>query len=409
MLTAKQVERTAKPGRYRDRGGVPGLLLQISTNGAKSYVLRYERHGRERMLGLGSASILSLKDARERARQARLLILDGIDPVDHRRAQKAAALAAAAKVLTFKQAAERYHAAHEAEWNSSHGDQVLASLQQHAFPVFGHLDVAQIDTPMVLKALQPIWQTKTTTAMRVRGRIESVLDYAVVHGARPAGHNSARWKGHLDQLLARPNKIAKVEHLAALPYAELPAFMEKLRTLDSIPARALEFTILTAARSGEVTGARWQEIDFETATWTVPAERMKGGTEHRVMLSPAAISLLRALPVEDNNPNIFVGSTAGAGLTKNAMRDAALHLIRSDITVHGFRSTFSDWAHECTSHSDHTIEISLSHKVGSAVERSYRRGPMAAKRVKLMADWAKYCASTPISKGDNVTAIRAAT
>ena len=409
---------------------MPGLYLQVTkrksnngvkaakTKSAKSWLLRYELHGKEHMLGLGSAAIFNLKEARERARSARQLIADGTDPLQTKHATKAAAKAAAAKALTFREAAERYFDQHQAEWtNDSHRDQFLASLKSHAFPAIGGMDVAAIDKADVLRVISPQWTTKSVTMDRVRNRIEAVLDWAVVLDHRPPGTNPARWRGHLDQVLPAVRKVAPVKHHPALDYKLLPAFMADLREREGSAARGLEFMIMTAARTGEVTGAVWDEIDLDNAMWTIPAERMKktGRTgqrrEHRVPLSPAAVKLLRNLPGEDDNPFVFIGPQPGEGLSKMAFTRVMDLLEHRDITVHGFRSSFSDWANEETRHSNHTIEISLSHKVGNEVERAYRRKDMFAKRVRLMADWSKYCASPPAAtkgKTDNVVSINEA-
>ncbi len=407
MLTAKKVERVKEAGRYRD-GLVRGLLLQVTDSGAKSWVLRYELHGKERMMGLGSAADFNLKEARERARNARQLLADGIDPLATKAAAKVAAKAAAAKALTFRQAAERYFDQHQTKWtNASHRDQFLASLQGYAFPVLGDMDVAAIKLNDVLRVVEPQWTDKAVTMDRVRNRIEAVLDWAAVRGHR-SGDNPARWRGFLDQVLPAARKVAPVKHHPALDYKALPAFMAELRQQEGVAARALDFLILTAARSGEVTGARWDEINFEEATWTVPPERMKAKREHRVALSPAAIDLLHKLPREDGSDFVFIGPVAGRGLSYMAFSRLMERMQRRDVTVHGFRSTFSDWAHESTSHANHTIELSLAHLVGSEVERAYRRKDMLAKRQKLMTDWAKFAASTPVGKANNVTPIRRA-
>jgi integrase len=387
---------------------VPGLLLQVSDSGARSWVLRYMLHGRERMLGLGPVTAFNLKEARDRARSARQLLADGVDPLDVKRQRRAEAKAAAARKLTFAEATERYFNQHQAKWtNASHRDQFLSSLRNYAFPIIGDMDVATIRLADVLRAIEPHWTTKSVTADRVRNRIEAVLDWCVVRGHRPPGTNPARWKGHLDQVLPPARKVAPVTHHAALPYAALPAFMAAVREReDSIAGRALEFLILTASRSGEVLGARWDEIDLDGVMWTVPASRMKAKREHRVPLSGAALDLLRALPREDNNPFVFIGPNSGRGLGHMAFTRVLERMGRGDITTHGFRSSFSDWAHEQTAHASHTIELSLAHNVGSEVERAYRRGPMLAKRVRLMADWAKYCCSFPVQVTDNVVALR---
>jgi integrase len=404
MLSQRFVERHSKPGRYRD-SVIAGLLLQISQNGAKSFVLRYQLNHAEHMLGLGSASAFTLKEARSRARAARQLLADGLDPLAAKRADQSAAKAAAAKRLTFREAAEKYFDQHQGEWRSvSHRDQFLTTLRTHVFPTLGDMDVAVIATDDVLRALEHknFWTEKTITADRTRGRIEAVLDWATVRGHRPPGTNAARWKGHLDQVLPSPRKTKPIVHHAAMDYREVPAFMVALRADKSVTARALEFLILTAGRTGEVRLATWDEINFAEATWTIPAEKMKNKREHCVTLSPAAVDLLGALPRERGNPHIFIGPLAGRGLSRMAMTYVMQRVERDDVTIHGFRSSFSDWAHESTAHSNHTIEISLAHNVGSEVERAYRRGPMMAKRVKLMADWAKYCAAPEkvATKGD---------
>jgi len=394
MLTQRTADREHKPGRYRD-GLVRGLLLQVSSNGAKSWVLRYERNGIERMMGLGSASDFSLKDARERARQARQLLADGVDPLAAKQADRQATRLAEARKLTFREAAQRYFDQHESKWHSvKHRDAFLGTLGLHAFPTLGNIDVAAIDTPDVLRALEPIWNTNAITADRIRNRIEAVIDWAIVRNHRPPGTNPARWKGHLDQVLPAARKVAPVVHHAAMDYRELPQFMKELRHEDGSGPRALEFLILTAARTGEVMGATWNEIDLDEATWVIAAERMKGRREHRVPLSPAAIDLLKKLPREKGNPFVFVGRRAGTGLSHIALPWTMERMgLKGAATVHGFRSTFSNWCHEQTAHSAHTIEISLAHNVGTEVERAYRRTDMINKRRQLMEAWSRYCTS----------------
>ena len=398
-LSAKKVAKLKGEGRYHD-AAVPGLYLQVThtnTGIARSWLLRYELNGGpERNMGLGSLSIFSLAQARERAREARRLLADGVDPLEAKRQRRAAAMAADAKRLSFRQAAEQYFNAHQAEWTSaSHREQFLAALGNYVFPHIGHLDVAAVETSHVLRVLQPIWLTKTATATRVRQRIEQILDFAVVGGHRPPSTNPARWKGHLSELLAKPGKIAPVQHHPAVPYAELPGFMAELRAREGTAARGLEFAVLTAARTSEVLGAVWDEVNLTDAVWVVPGSRMKGGREHRVPLSTAALDLLRALPTEEGSPFVFIGPLPGKGFSDMALTRVMQRIGRTE-TVHGFRSTFSDWAHEQTAHANHTIEISLAHAVGSDVEKAYRRGDMLAKRVRLMADWAKYCCSPPV-------------
>jgi integrase len=393
MLTAKRVERVKAPGRYHDGHG---LYLQVVNANNKSWLLRYERGGRERWYGLGPTHTFSLKEARERARAARQLLHDGVDPIDHRKAQRAVLAAAKAKAITFAEAAQRYFDQHEGKWrNAKHRQQFLSTLKTYAYPLLGSMAVADIDTPAVLRALEPIWLVKTETANRTRGRIESVLDWCTVRGYR-SGDNPARWKGHLVEVLPARSQVAKPVHHAAMPFRQVPAFMAALHDREGTAARALEFCILTAARTGEVIGAKWDdEIDFADKTWTVPAGRMKGGREHRVALSERAVELLQNLPSEDGNAFIFVGPRAGSGLSNMAMTQVLKRMGRTDVTTHGFRSSFRDWAAECTNYPNHVVEMALAHAVGDKVEAAYRRGDLLAKRRQLAEAWAKYCTNPP--------------
>lgn len=408
-LTAKRVARLLKkrPGRHHDGHG---LHLQVTSPTNASWLLRYQRHGKEHWLGLGPIHTVSLADARMRARAGRLQLLDGIDPVQAKREAKAAAKLTAARKLTFAEAAEAYFKQHRASWRSQkHAHQWMSSLQAHAFPVLGFMDVAMITTPDILRVIEPLWHDRTVTGDRVRNRVESVIDWAVVRGHRPAGTNPARWSGHLDQVLPAVKAVAKPVHFAALPVPELPMFMAKLRGQQGVAPRALEFAVLTAARTGEVLGARWPEVEFANKVWTVPAERMKRPTEHRVPLAPAAIELLQNLPREAGNEFVFIGAKAGAGLSPSSLSRALKRVGHDSITTHGFRSVFSTWAHDSTGHAPHAIEISLAHAVGSEVEKSYRRGDMFNKRVRLMNDWAKFATSKPVAaKGDNIVPMHGA-
>jgi len=392
MLTSRGVERAKHPGRY-PCALIRGLYLQITPAGSKSYVLRYQLRGQERWMGLGGASEFTLSEARTRARAARQLLADRIDPLVGKQAAEEAAKLAAARKLTFREAAERYFDQHAGRWRPSHRDMFLTTLRAHAFPTLGAMDVASIDKPDILRTLEPIWKSKSVTADRTRSRIEAVLDWATVSGHRPPGTNPAKWKGHLDQVLPAARKLAPVVPLAAMSYRAVPVFVARLRALDSVAARALEFLILTAARSGEVIGARWSEIDLTEKTWTVPAARMKSRREHRVALSPAVIELLRKLPRHDGDDLVFGGLSARWG-----MRQVMQRLGQAGAaTVHGFRSAFSTWANEQTAHASHTIEISLAHNVGTETERAYRRTDLVAKRAQLMQSWATYCL-TPFAK-----------
>jgi integrase len=400
-LTALAVTRTTVPGYYSDGAG---LWLQVSGSGSKSFVFRFTRAGKTREMGLGPAHTVSLTEARAKAREARVLLLEGRDPIDTRQAAKLAAALAEARVLSFDQCAAAYIAAHRGGWaNAKHAAQWEATLHTYASPVIGALPVNEVDTPLVVKVLSPIWLTKTETATRLRGRIESILDWATVSGHR-AGENPARWKGHLDKLLAPPRKVAKVEHHPALPWQELGAFMAALRAREGVAARAVEFAILTAARSGEVRGATWAEIDLDAGLWVIPGERMKAKVEHRVPLSSAARALLAAMPRV--GALVFPGAIAGRPLSDMSLTAVLRRMERADITVHGFRSTFRDWCSESVANSfpREVCEHALAHSLPDKVEAAYRRGDLIQKRTILMEAWADFCAVIPTAA--NITPIR---
>jgi integrase len=401
-LTVKRVERLRQPGRYGDG---QGLYLQVTNADNRSWVFRYERRGVERAMGLGPAHTLSLHEARERARKARLLLLDGVDPLAARGDERRKRAEAAQKRLTFREAAQAYNDAHERKWtNAKHRAQFLSSLKAYAFPVLGNMPVAEIDTPAVLRAIEPHWLTKTETLSRVRGRIEAVLDWAKVRGYR-TGDNPATWKTIGKALPAR-SEVAKVEHHPALPYLELPAFMAELRKREGVAASALEFLILTAARTGEVTGARWSEVDLDAKVWTVPAGRMKGGREHRVPLSGSADALLRALYREDANEHVFIGAQPGSGLSSQSMTQVLKRMGRTDVSVHGFRSSFRDWCGEQTNFPREVAEMALAHAVGDKTERAYQRGDLLKKRYALAEAWARYATSPPTERSGKVVPMR---
>jgi integrase len=403
-LTIKRIARIKRPGRYAD-GDRSGLYLQVTNTGVKSWLFIYQRGPRVRYMGLGPLHTINLAEARERARRARQQLLDGIDPLEARKAERSAAAAAAARALTFAEAARRYFDAHEKLWtNSKHRDQFLSSLQRYAFPQLGARDVATIDTASVLRVIEPIWSEKVITADRVRGRIENILDWATVRGHR-SGDNPARWKGHLSEVLPARSAMARPVHHPALNYAEIAHFMTALRERPGSAARALEFTILTAARTGAVIGAQWDEIDLAKATWKIPAGRMKASREHRVPLSSIAIKLLKELYREQDNRHVFIGAQKGSGLSDMAMA-VVLRRMSVPVTVHGFRSTFSDWAHERTAYSNHEIELSLAHSIGTAVEQAYRRGDLFDKRRKLMEDWGRFCSAPAAPPGAEVVPLR---
>jgi integrase len=342
-------------------------------------------------MGIGSYFDYTLSEARERARQYRKLVKEGVDPIEVRRERRGAALAERAKTVTFREAAEAYIKAHQAGWrNPKHAKQWPSTLGTYVYPVFGSLPVQAVDVGLVMKVLEPIWAAKPETAGRVRGRIESVLDWAAARGYRQ-GENPARWRGHLENLLPKKSKIRRVEHHAALAYTELPGFMAELRDQEGVAARALEFAILTAARTGEVIGAKWPEINFTDRLWTVPAERMKAGREHRVPLSDDAIAILEKMQKSREGEFVFPGGKARRPLSNMAFLMLLRRMGRGDLTAHGFRSTFSDWCAEQTAFPSETRELALAHTVADKVEAAYRRGDMLQKRRDLAAAWARYC------------------
>jgi integrase len=391
-LGALAVSRLTAPGLHFV-GGVSGLALQVLRSGGRTWILRATMGKRRRDMGLGGYPDVPLADARAAARKAREQIKAGLDPIEEARAEANFRRANQAKNITFKQAALAYIASHEAGWrNNKHAQQWRNTLDAYAYPVIGSVMVRDVDLTQVLAVLTPIWSTKTETATRVRGRIEHVLDWATTLGHRD-GLNPARWKGHLDKLLPRPSKIARIKHHTALPLAELAPFMKRLREAKSITARALEFLILTAARSGEVRGATWTEIDREAAVWTVPPDRMKAGREHRVPLPSEALALLEALPRFAGTDLIFPAPRGGRALSDMALT-AVLRRMNVDAVPHGFRSTFRDWASELTNYPRDAAEMALAHAIGDKVEAAYRRGDLFDKRRRMMADWATFCSKS---------------
>jgi integrase len=366
-----------------------GLYLKVTDAGTKSWIFRYKIGGRSRDMGLGTYPAIKLAAAREMAGEAYAKVKSGVDPIEERK-QLTAPPPKPKRVVTFDEAAERYIGAHEKSWkNDKHRQQWRNTLTTYADPVIGRKDVAAIKLDDVLQVLEPIWTDKAETASRVRGRIESVLDWAAVRGLR-TGENPARWRGHLKHLLPARNKKRTVRHHPALPWRELPAFMAELRANNSIPARALEFTILTAARTSETTDVTWPEIDKDGAAWIVPAERMKAGVLHRVPLTAAALAVLDGLPRIEGDAHVFAGARKGRPLSNMAMLEL-LRGMRPGLTVHGFRSTFRDWAAEGTNFPRELAESALAHVVGNEVERAYQRGDLFDKRRKLMQAWAEFC------------------
>jgi integrase len=393
-LGALAVSRLAEPGMHFV-GGVSGLAIQVLPTGARTWVLRATMGSKRRDMGLGGFPDVPLARAREAARDARALIRAGIDPIDQKRAARSALHAAQGKAMTFQACAETYIAAHGAGWrNPKHRQQWTNSLATYAFPKIGQLVVQDVELTHIMAILEPIWRTKTVSANRLRGRIEQVLDWAIARGHRD-GLNPARWRGHLDKMLAAPGKVSKVKHHAALPISEVGEFMKQLRGLTGTGARALEFVILTAARSGEVRGATWKEIDLEGRVWTVPAERMKAGKEHRVALSAPAVKLLRSLPRMAGTD--FVFPAARGGPLSDMTLTATMRRMGIDAVPHGFRSTFRDWAAEQTNYPRDVAEMALAHTIGDKVEAAYRRGDLFEKRKLMMADWASFCAKSELA------------
>ncbi len=404
-LTTRTVEAARKPGLLGDGAG---LYLQVSAGGTKSWVLRYMVAGTPHKLGLGALHTVGLAEARRRAAEARLQVLDGKDPIAARKQRRAAVKVEAAKAVTFAECAELYIAANEAAWrNAKHRAQWRSSLATYTFPVFGELPVAAIDTGLVLRVLEPIWAEKHQTAVRVRGRIEAVLNWATVREYR-AGDNPARWRGHLQNALSRRPIAARVKHHDAAPCDALPELMAQLRANDCLSARALELTVLTSARTSEVIEARWCEFDLNAGLWTVPAERMKAGAEHRVPLSSRARDLLASLPRVSDSAYVFPGARRGRPLSNMAMLELLRGMRGRGATVHGFRSTFRDWAAERTAYPSDVVELALAHTVRNKVEAAYRRGDLLEKRARLMAEWAVFCETIPAAAAGKVVVLRAA-
>lgn len=398
-LTALDVGKVEKPGYYCDGAG---LYLQVSKTGSKSWIMRYTLAGKPCEMGLGSFVTFTLADARKRATAQRKLLTDGINPLATKRNDLLARRMADASIITFDKAAAAFIEANNPAWrNAKHGDQWRNTLATYASPVIGALPVSKIETSHVLRILSPIWSTKTETATRVRGRIEKILDWAKVQGYR-TGDNPAAWRGHLDAgLLAKPSKVADVGHHAALPWIEMGAFMATLRAMQGAGASAMELIILTASRTSEVLNAKWAEFDLDAAIWTIPKERMKGFKEHRVPLSSAALAVLEKAKAEPaGGEYVFTGRKTGA-LSNMTCLATLKRKGRSDLTVHGFRSTFRDWVSESTNYPRDVAEMALAHAIEDKSEAAYRRGDLIEKRRALMSDWAAHCAVVRVT-GDVV-------
>lgn len=411
-LSAVQVNKLKTVEGYHGDGG--GLWLQGGRS--QSWIFRYARAGKTTDMGLGPLHTVTLAEAREKALRCRKLLLDGIDPKEARRAEHAQIALEVAKAVRFKACAESYIEAHRAGWkNEKHAEQWTNTLTTYVYPIFGGQPVQAVDTALVLKALEPIWTAKHETATRVRSRIERVLDWASSRGYR-TGDNPARWNGHLQNLLPKIEKRKRVKHHAALPFDQIGDFLTAVRAQEGVAARALELVILTATRTSDALGATWSEIDLEAAVWTIPAARMKAHREHRVPLSAQAVKVFKALlplrqdvPASESlasfeafagRPYVFPSAKRGRPLSNMAMLTLLKRMGRSDITVHGFRSTFRDWTAERTNYPREVCEMALAHVVGDQTEAAYRRGDLFDKRRRLMIEWAKFCETT--NRGDVV-------
>jgi integrase len=390
-LNTAKLRTLTKPGTYGDGAG---LYLQVRGAENRSWLYRFKLNRKAHLMGLGTAADVSLAEAREAAAAVRKLVRQGIDPIERRRMQRAE-LAARAGLNTFSEVADAYIAAHEASWrNSKHRQQWRNTLDTYAVPILGKLPVAQVDVGSIMRVLEPIWREKTETASRLRGRIESVLDYASARGWR-TGDNPARWRGHLDNLLPARSRIAQVIHHPALPWRDVGAFIKALGDEQGTGALALRFAILTATRTGEAIGAMWSEINIQEALWIIPARRMKAGREHRVPLSTGALAVLaeasKLRTKKDQDSPVFPGGKAGKALSNMALLMLLRRMGRSDLTAHGFRSTFRDWCAEATNYPREIAEAALAHTLRDKTEAAYQRGDLMEKRRRLMADWATFC------------------
>lgn len=395
-LSAVEVKRLNEPGLHAV-GGVSGLFLQVARSGSRSWILRATVGAKRRDIGLGGYPDVTLAQAREKARDARDKIRQGIDPVAERKAAREALIASQAASLTFDQAAGRCHESKAHEFRSAkHKNDWINSLNRYASPVIGSVPVSDVQLPHVLEILEPIWTEKTETATRVRQRVESVLTWATVRGYRQ-GDNPARWEGNLKEVLPNPSKVATVQHHRAIPWQEVGQFMRSLRQREGVAARALEFAVLTAARSSEVRLATWNEIDFQSRLWTIPADRIKAGRTHKVPLSKDAVNLLGALRLQEGSSYVFPATRGGP------LSDAALSAVCKrmgvNATPHGFRSTFKDWARNCTDYADEVSELALAHVNSDATRAAYARDELLPQRKRLMAEWSRYCAEVASEAG----------
>jgi integrase len=387
-LSVKKIEHLKKVGYHADGDN---LYLQVTSSNAKSWIFRFSFDGKRREMGIGPYPEITLEKARESAIELRRLVKAGTDPIEQRKADQVAKRAERNNAVTFAYCAKQYIESHRHGWkNVKHAQQWENTLEQYAYPVIGETIIKDVDTALIMRVLQPIWLTKNETAGRLRGRLENILDWAAVQGFRSV-ENPARWKGHLDNLLASPGKVQKNNHFKALPYSEINPLMLALRANGSVSAKALEFLILTAARTGEIIGAKWGEIDFDNQLWIVPAGRMKAGREHRIPLSSRAVDILKEMLALKTNDAIFPGRSKGGFLSNAAMDKLLQQTLGINATVHGMRSTFRDWASERTAYPHEVCEMALAHTIRNQAEAAYRRGDLIEKRRNLMEDWLKFC------------------
>lgn len=380
-LSALDVKAKAEPGRYADGDG---LYLNIAPGKSKSWVFLWMKNGKRREMGLGSYPTISLVAARQRAEDCRRLVAEGLDPIAERKKTAPVSFGEAADKFVASMASSFRNEKHRDQWKMTLGDAYCADLRK--------LPISTVDTEAVLQVLTPIWQSKAETASRIRGRIERVLDFATVKGWRE-GENPARWRGHLKNALPARQKLTRGHH-AAMPYVEVPAYIQRLQTAEATAARALEFLILTASRSGEVLGAKWAEFDLDKAVWTVPAERMKAGKEHRVPLSPRAVAIIKDQREAKLNDFVFPGEKKDSPLSNMAFAMLMRRMKVDQFTTHGFRSAFRDWAGDETSFPREVAEAALAHRVGDETEQAYRRSDALERRRKLMKAWSDFCGNS---------------
>lgn len=403
-LSSLKLKNSMESGRHPE-GTIAGLFLNVKPSGAKSWILRVMVGTKRKDIGLGGYPEVGLAAARDRAREVKDKIRNGVDPVAERKAKQTAI------VWTFKNCALAYIEAFKPSWkNAKHGQQWENTLETYVYPHFGDKHVKDVDTEDITKAIRPLWATKNETMVRVRNRIELVLSWAAAQGYRPKGFNPATWRGHLNQVLPKPSKVNKRTSFEAMPIDAMHGFMKQLALVQGASARCLEFTILTACRSGESRGALWSEIDLDAGTWSIPAIRMKAGRPHRIPLSDAAIKLLIGLPkfqdAEGNDVDLVFPGQSGDKALSDMSLTACMRRLKLTAVPHGFRSTFTDWVAERTAYPSEVREMALAHAIGNDTEAAYRRGDLFDKRRRLMNDWASFLETTP-AKG-NVVSLNAA-